>query len=61
MKHSWILAALLSLPLLANDTAPTDALTCPDERLEQNVADLKADAEKGDAYSQRQLYLRYAL
>ena len=61
MKHSWILAALLALPLLANDTAPTDALTCPDERLEQNVADLKADAEKGDAYSQRQLYLRYAL
>lgn len=62
MKQSWILAALLALPLLADDAATaTNALTCPDERLEINVAALKAEAEKGDAYSQRQLYLRYAL
>ena len=60
MKYPWILTALLALPLLAEDTTAS-ALTCPDERLEQNVATLKAEAEKGDAYSQRQLYLRYAL
>lgn len=62
MKHSWILAALLALPLLAEDTAQaTDPLTSPDERMEQSVAHLKSEAAQGDAYSQRQLYLRYAL
>lgn len=59
MKSSWILAVLLALPLLAQDTTP--ALACDDERVEQSLADLKAEAEKGDAYSQRQVYLRYAL
>lgn len=59
MKSSWILAALLALPLLAQDTPP--ALACDDERVEQSLAGLKAEAEKGDAYSQRQVYLRYAL
>lgn len=59
MKSSWILAVLLALPLLAQDTTP--ALACDDERVEQSMADLKAEAEKGDAYSQRQVYLRYAL
>lgn len=56
MKHTWILAALLALPLLAADN-----LSCADERMENSVAQLKTEAEKGDAYSQRQLYLRYAL
>ncbi|MBR5889151.1 MAG: hypothetical protein IKY92_03825, partial [Akkermansia sp.] len=56
MKHTWILAALLALPLLAADN-----FSSADERLENSVAQLKTEAEKGDAYSQRQLYLRYAL
>ncbi len=62
MKASWILAALLALPLLAQETTPgTPALACDDARMEQSVAQLKEEAAKGDAYSQRQLYLRYAL
>lgn len=62
MKASWILAALLALPLLAQETNPgTPALACDDARMEQSVAQLKEEAAKGDAYSQRQLYLRYAL
>ena len=62
MKASWILAALLALPLLAQETTPgTPALACDDARMEQRVAQLKEEAAKGDAYSQRQLYLRYAL
>lgn len=60
MKAPWILAALLALPLLAQETT-TPALSCDDARMEQSVAELKAEAEKGDAYSQRQLYLRYVL
>lgn len=56
MKRAWIFTALLTLPLLA-----ADSLTCDDERMEASVAQLKTEAEKGDAYSQRQLYLRYAL
>lgn len=56
MKHAWIFTALLALPLLADDS-----LSCPDEKLESSVAHLKTEAEKGDAYSQRQLYLRYAM
>ncbi|MBR2314062.1 MAG: sel1 repeat family protein [Akkermansia sp.] len=59
MKHTWLLTALLALPLLASDSTP--ALTCPDEAMEASVSHLKAEADKGDAYSQRQLYLRYAL
>ena len=35
MKHTWILAALLTLPLLAADN-----LSCADERLENSVAQL---------------------
>lgn len=62
MKASWILAALLALPLLAQETTPgPPALACDDARMEQSVAQLKEEAAKGDAYSQRQLYLRYAL
>lgn len=62
MKASWILAALLALPLLAQETTPDNpALACDDARMEQSVAQLKEEAAKGDAYSQRQLYLRYAL
>ena len=62
MKKSWLLTALLSLPLLADDATPAPSpLTCPDEKMEQSVADLKLAAEQGDAYSQRQLYLRYSL
>ena len=60
MKAPWILAALLALPLLAQETT-TPALSCDDERMEQSLAELKAEAEKGDAYSQRQVYLRYAM
>lgn len=60
MKAPWILAALLALPLLAQETT-TPALSCDDERMEQSIAELKAEAEKGDAYSQRQVYLRYAM
>ena len=60
MKAPWILAALLALPLLAQETT-SPALSCDDERMEQSIAELKAEAEKGDAYSQRQVYLRYAL
>lgn len=60
MKAPWILAALLALPLLAQETT-TSALSSDDERMEQSVAELKAEAEKGDAYAQRQVYLRYAL
>ena len=56
MKHSWLLAILTALPLLA-EAPPTSA----DARMEESVAHLKAEAEKGDAYSLRQLYLRYAL
>ena len=62
MKASWILAALLALPQLAQETTPgTPALACDDARMEQSVAQLKEEAAKGEAYSQRQLYLRYAL
>ncbi len=62
MKKFWLLAALLSLPLLADDTTPAPSpLACPDEKMEHSVADLKQAAEQGDAYSQRQLYLRYSL
>lgn len=56
MKHHLLLPLLLALPLLASDS-----LTCDDETMEASVTHLKAEAEKGDAYSQRQLYLRYAL
>ncbi len=59
MKPTLLLIAALALPLLAEDT--TDSLSCNDAALEANVASLKDAAEKGDAYSQRQLYLRYAL
>lgn len=59
MKRHLLLTLLLTLPLLAE--APNPALTCDDARMEQSVAHLKTEAEKGDAYSQRQLYLRYAL
>ena len=62
MKFPLLLTALSALPLLATDTTPAqDALSCADERMEQNVAELKEKAAGGDAYSQRQLYLRYAL
>lgn len=60
MKATWILIALLALPLLAQETT-APALSCDDKRMEQSIAELKAEAEKGDAYSQRQVYLRYAL
>lgn len=56
MKSTLLLTALLTLPLLAADT-----LSCSDAVFEENVAGLKTAAEAGDAYSQRQLYLRYAL
>ena len=55
MKRHLLLTLLLTLPLLAE--APNSALTCDDTRMEQSVAHLKTEAEKGDAYSQRQLYL----
>lgn len=58
MKSFWIIAALLTLPLSAQEAT---ALTCNDEKMEQSISELKAEAEKGDAYSQRQVYLRYAL
>ncbi len=62
MKSTLLLTTLLSLPLLAEDTTQAQAsLSCADERVEQSVAELKAEAMQGDAYSQRQLYLRYAL
>ena len=61
MKTSWYIAALLTLPILAQDTAPaTPALSCDDAKMEQNLAELKETASQGDAYSQRQVYLRYA-
>lgn len=62
MKNQHLLlTALLSLPILAGEPQPAqDSLSCADSRLEQSVAHLKKEAEKGDAYSQRQLYLRYA-
>lgn len=60
MKFPLLLTALLALPLLAAEP-PADALSCADERMEQSVAQLKEEAARGDAYSQRQLYLRYAL
>lgn len=61
MKTSWYIAALLALPLLAQDTTPTTpALSCEDATMEQNLAELKESATQGDAYSQRQIYLRYA-
>ncbi|MBO5684422.1 MAG: sel1 repeat family protein [Akkermansia sp.] len=60
MKTTLLLTVLLALPLLAEPTTP-DSYSCNDERMEQSVAELKEAAEKGDAYSQRQLYLRYAL
>ena len=60
MKSPLLLTLLLALPLLAESAAP-DSYSCADERMEQSVAELKEAAEKGDAYSQRQLYLRYAL
>ncbi len=62
MKFPLLLAALSALPLLATDTTPApDALSSADERLEQSLAELKEKATQGDAYSQRQIYLRYAL
>ena len=61
MKTSWYIAALLALPLLAQDATPTTpALSCDDTQMEQNLAELKETASQGDAYSQRQVYLRYA-
>lgn len=61
MKTSWYIAALLALPILAQDAAPaTPALSCDDAKMEQNLAELKETASQGDAYSQRQVYLRYA-
>lgn len=62
MKFIRILLPLLALPLLAQVPATSeDKLSCPDAHMEASVAQLKAEAEKGDAYSLRQLYLRYAL
>ena len=62
MKFIPILLTVLALPLMAQDPAtPDDKLSCADAHMEANVAQLKAEAEKGDAYSLRQLYLRYAL
>lgn len=62
MKFSLLLTTAFALPLLANDLTPaTDPLSCDDARMEQSVAELKDAATQGDAYSQRQLYLRYAL
>lgn len=62
MKPVFLLTALLALPLLAESPAASaDPLSCADERMEQSVAGLKEKAQQGDAYSQRQLYLRYAL
>ncbi len=61
MKFPLLLTALLALPLLAAGTPADDALSCADERMEQSVEQLKKAAAGGDAYSQRQLYLRYAL
>lgn len=61
-KHAWLFLSLLALPLMAEEPqAQTASLACADARMEDSVAELKAEAEKGDAYSQRQLYLRYAL
>ena len=61
MKRILLLVATLALPLLATDGTPTaDKLCCADAVFEKNVASLKLEADKGDAYSQRQLYLRYA-
>lgn len=58
MKHLWILTLLIALPLTAAESAE---LSSQDSRFEESVAELKTEAENGDAYSQRQLYLRYAL
>ena len=58
MKHLWILTLLLALPLTAAESAE---LSSQDSRFEESVAELRTEAENGDAYSQRQLYLRYAL
>ena len=60
MKSSILLTVLLALPLLAESTAP-DSYSCADESMELSVAELQGAAEQGDSYSQRQLYLRYAL
>lgn len=59
MKHLWILTALLSLPLMAAE--PADSQPSHDTKIEDSISQLMLEAEKGDAYSQRQLYLRYAL
>ncbi len=59
MKHSSLATLFLALPLLLN--AGASSLSCDDERLEHSLEQLKTEAEKGDAYSQRQVYLRYAL
>lgn len=62
MKTIRIFLTLLALPLLAQDPVISeDKLSSDDARLEAAVEHLKIEAEKGDAYSQRQLYLRYAL
>lgn len=58
MKKSLLYALLLSLPLLAETPAP---LTCNNADLETALTELKQKAEGGDAYSARQVYMRYAL
>ena len=58
MKKSLLYALLLALPLLAETPAP---LTCNNAELETALTELKQKAEGGDAYSARQVYMRYAL
>ena len=58
-----LLSLLLIQPLQATTQTPEapSPLSCQDSVLEQNISQLKEKAEQGDAYSQRQIYLRYAL